>query len=350
MNTKMVAAMAIALLMASVGVTVAFNAVNADSYDGKGVFNFNIAVNYCDPEDIEDWDGPVWTTYTGVSGYNAYLALSGKLSSEQESYVADDDYTIIQNGYTTINPDYGEFTSIFGYPEQNGYSWYVYIYSPISESWVLGPVSALGFYQAYSDYDSSLRTANIILYYSDSSTIVSSLTMPSGSGIRAITDVYTNNAFKFTFHIAVDSLMSKPENVSSSAWTWLQNHQGSYVGYGSNAFLALRNAISGVSGNAEMFDIPGATINNSSYGYVDGIFSVYEQSSYVETTEMREGVEVDIAISTYDYWSFYTGYGSTQAYSLFTPGFLTAIDGLGVGFEFDEYTLIYSESVFQWDL
>lgn len=322
----------VAAIVAIVGINVLFDSgdTDANSTNGLGEFNFFIAGN----------GATSWTTYEG-SGYNAYIALYAALGTTEKE--ADGNYTTTSPGYLTINENYGTFTKIGSDTNNDTTKWHVQIYSPSLQMWVQGPVDALGFYQAYSDYDSNLRTANIALYYTSIENPQLPAPLPTGSSLRSITEVVSNNAFKVTFHISVQTGMTKPVGIKDTEWSYLQTHAGTYYGYGSNGYLALVNAISSTMGNPMMLNVPGGAINTDSYGYVSSILSVKELSSSVPQTGTVDGQEVDGTLTTYDYWSSYIGSG-TSTYALFLLGFLTPIDGLGDDYVYDEFSLVYSES------
>lgn len=331
MNRKIVSVV-IAAIVAIVGVNVLIGTSETDgnSTNGLGEFNFFVAGS----------GATSWTTYEGA-GYNAYIALDAALGSVTK--VADGNYTITQSGYQTINPDYGTFTKIGEDTTTTTMDWYVQIYSPSQQTWIQGPVKALGFYQAYSDYDSNMRTANIALYYTSIENPQLPAALPTGTSLRPITDVLSNNAFKVTFHISVQTGMTKPAGIEDAEWSYLQTHTGTYYGYGSNGYSALVNAISSTFGNPMMLNILNGAINNGSYGYVSSILGVKEVSTSVPQTGNVGGQEVAGTLTTYDYWSVYIGSG-TGTYSLFLLGFMTPVSGLGSDFVFNEFTLEYTES------
>lgn len=277
MNRKIVSVV-IAAIVAIVGVNVLIGTSETDgnSTNGLGEFNFFVAGS----------GATSWTTYEGA-GYNAYIALDAALGSVTK--VADGNYTITQSGYQTINPDYGTFTKIGEDTTTTTMDWYVQIYSPSQQTWIQGPVKALGFYQAYSDYDSNMRTANIALYYTSIENPQLPAALPTGTSLRPITDVLSNNAFKVTFHISVQTGMTKPAGIEDAEWSYLQTHTGTYYGYGSNGYSALVNAISSTFGNPMMLNILNGAINNGSYGYVSSILGVKEVSTSVPQTGMSEG-------------------------------------------------------------
>jgi hypothetical protein len=320
MKTKVIAAI-VALMMVSTGVIVfeTTHESEANATDGLATYNFYIP-----------YQGS-WVTYS-AEGYNAFIALKSALYNASVEYYADENYTATVGGYTTINSNYGVFTSISGHI---GSEYTVFIYSPVTESWVLGPTKALGFYQAYSDYDANLRTANIIIAQGTITSMANLPTLPTN--LADIFDVTSTNAFKVTFHISIADVNARPASVPEAAWTYAVAHQGTYYGYGSNCYLALQNAIASAYGNNSMYNTSTGQINVSSYGYLSSLMGVEEANSSTATQ------------SIWDYWSLYIGSSIAQDgsnYSLFTGGFLTPLSGLGSSYECNELCYQYVHSVY----
>ena len=297
---------------------------DASATDGLATYNFFFAKQ----------GDTSWTTHQG-SGYNAFIALKAVLDNEETGYTANENYTATVDNYTTINSSYGQFTSIDGLI---GSTYSVFMYSKVTESWIPGPTTALGFYQAYSDYDANLRTANIIIYDGVITTAQAiGIALPSGNNLASIYDVTTTNAFKVTFHISIANVTARPTSVSEADWNYAVAHQGTYYGYGSNCYLALQNAISSAYGNNSMYNTSNGGINVSSYGYVSSMMGVKEANTSTETQ------------SIWDYWSIYIGSSIAQDgsnYSLFTGGFLTPLSGLGSQYECSELCYQFVHSVY----
>ncbi len=324
MQKKVIAAM-VALMMVATGIVILEMTQESDASatDGLATYNFFFAKQ----------GDTSWTTHQG-SGYNAFIALKATLDDKFITYGVDSNYTVTTT-YTTINSSYGQFSSISGLINST-YS--VFIYSTATGSWVPGPTTALGFYQAYSDYDANLRTANIIIYDGTIATAQAiGIALPSGNDLASIYDVTTTNAFKVTFHVSIANTSARPTSVSEADWNYAVAHQGTYYGYGSNCYLALQNAISSAYGNNSMYNTSNGGINVSSYGYVSSMMGVKEANTSTETQ------------SIWDYWSIYIGSAIAQDgsnYSLFTGGFLTPLSGLGSQYECSELCYQFVHSVY----
>lgn len=300
--------------MLAVGFAVAVDS-NSDATDANnGLAEYKFFIGN---EDGSDWD----YTVTGI-GYNAYIALQNALgdavtvstTSEGSSYTKT--VTTTYGSYVTINPDYGTIATIGSLTADDSSIWHLFMYNNQNE-WVQGPVDALGFYQGYSDYDSSLRTANIILFYGDSSwdvdTILATFTSPSS--LASITTIDTSDDYKVTFTLNVSS-MDQPSYLTAAQWTYLQGLDGTTVfGYGSNCYTAFQNALSSVYGNSCMYDPLNDALNTSSYGYVSSILGIAENSATSGST------------TTWWYWSLHTGAPTTSNYASYMAGFYTPLSG-----------------------
>lgn len=310
----------VAVMMMATGVVVCETAPESDASASDGLATYNFF--------FPDYGNNRWVTYS-ADGYNAAIALKNALGTG----VSMDENYIVTSSYTTINSAYGQINYVSGHV---GSTYTVFMYSPVSSSWVLGPTTALGFYQAYSDYDSNLRTANIIIHPGSISTTSDiQMSLPDANELASIFSVTSTNAFKVTFHISIANGVSKPSSISQTDWDSLVANVGDYVGYGSNCYLALKNAISNVYGNDAMLNTTTGAINASSYGYVSSILGVSEVNS--STT----------SLSIWDYWSIYMGSSVASDYSnysLFTGGFLTPLSGLGTDYECNELCYQYTHS------
>ena len=345
MKNAKIYAIVVAFAMLAVG-CVAYMEYPSDAAvtaDGTAEYKFFIANG-------TDTSVTTWDVYT-AEGYNAFDALAVALVNAEVDYDADEDYTVTAGTapyqYLTINEDYGTINEINGIGGDSGCSWHIFMYSTIQAAWVAGPVDALGFYQAYNDYDASLRAANFIIYYSDSASIDARFTLPT-TGLYGLADVTSDDVFEVKFTISIQSGLSKPDDVTEAQWSYLQNHTGVYYGYGSNAYLALKNAISNVTGNNEMYDTLDDQINTGSYGYVSSMLNVSECSSVESVSEeVEEGTQRTVT-STWDYWAVYTVADGVSSYGNFTLGFMSPITDFDGTYDFDEINLVYSESVYQY--
>lgn len=189
-------------------------------------------------------------SYYNVSGYNALQAL---MSISGVTVVADDDYIIkLHNNYgyyDDINLNYGNLTSINNVPNTSTDVWNIFIYQ---SDWIISPVS-LGFIQPFAG--AACASADIVLYYGEEATDVpdeiydieaeDNLIVPSGSNYR------------YTFELKIQAGAGTPTIATGTTVTYVSNGIEStktldssdlsngiiVVGYGSNAYAALKDAI-----------------------------------------------------------------------------------------------------------
>lgn len=326
MRTKILVAV-VAFMMVAAGVAIIDATQESDANASNGLATYNFF--FAKPGDTS------WTTFSG-EGYNAFIALKATLTGTGTAFEANSNYTTTVDNYTTINSEYGLFSLISGLLSSSAYS--VFMYSTTTESWVPGPTKALGFYQAYNDYDANLRTANIIIYDGTIATAQAiGIALPSGSSLASIFDVTTTAAFKVTFHISIADTSARPSSVPEADWNYAVAHQGTYYGYGSNCYLALQNAIASAYGNNSMYNTGSGQINVSSYGYLSSMMGVKEANSSTASQ------------SIWDYWSLYLGSAINpdgSNYSMFTAGFLTPLSGLGSEYQRNELCYQYVHSVY----
>ena len=315
-----------AMLMVGFVIVGVSNDTSATGNNGLAEYKFFVG-SY----ESEEWDAQV-----GV-GYNAYIALQDAFSNVSAT-TNGATYTKIVTSpygdYITINPEYGTIASIGSLSAGNDLVWNIFMYNNQNQ-WVRGPVDALGFYQGYSDYDSSLRTANIVLYLGEEDADIDDVfdLLGDPTGLESITFIDNSDCYKVTFTINVDTTMDQPYYLSTAEWEYLQGLNGTVVfGYGSNCYTAFQNALSSVYGNSCMYDPLDHALSSDDYGYVSSIYGI--QENHLSTPQ-----------SWWWYWSLHTGAPSGSNYSSFTAGFLTPLTGL-TGFQYSALYFNYEVSVY----
>jgi len=264
--------------------------------------------------------GSGWVGYMG-SGSNGYLATLDVLTDmgmADTTYVFDDAYTVTTPYYTN-NISYGTITELLDLSTSGSNSWHVYVYQ--DDVWVSG-VDAIGLYQPYSDYtvsSSVYKTANIAFYYGEEDAELdfdNLTTMAYTSVPTTAQDANASSyAVSFTFVYPVDEVTT----VMTA------------VGYGSNAFTALQNAI---GTNAETGVVGSNTF--SSYAWLTSIFGL-------GTVQTAGGdTPNDWTDDTYTYWNLYYYDAATPgfAYSNLTSGFYCPLDGSA--FQCDNFLFVYA--------
>lgn len=287
------------------------DAVTCDGNDAVAEYNFYV------------YSDNAWVAYSGT-GYNAWSAL---INATGITAVMGG-MLINEWGYDNINPAWGQITAV---NDETG-TWNIQYYN-VNNSWTNG-INALGFYNAYSDYDANFRTANIAIYNDDTAAHLGEL--PT-TGLKSIVTVQQCDCFKVVFNFS-NLINVKPEGINADAWSAYNALTSNYVGYGSNVYLALMNAVAGVTGNSAVLNANGQ-INNGSYGYVSTI------AGLAETTIVGE------SSTYYTYFSQYVGASvGWSNMASFLAGFYTPVldsnmGGLG---NVHAYSIVYDEYTWNW--
>jgi hypothetical protein len=242
-----------------------------------------------------DSDNYQWTGSSGVSAYDGYQAITS--SSIWTQYVGTKtitDRTYNNYGYTNISSDYGTVTTFDGktVDSANSYYWNVLI-TDSNGYWVAGEKNA-GHYRPFDDYNSDWATANIALYYgteltgTDLADLISSLnTYTSTCSKSTLTHVSETTAFRYTFTLKCDAAYS-PTIEEGTMVTLTTNQQVdlsvtgisssgvSFYGYGSDAYIAFRNAVTTNNLSAyEIIPYDGWT----PYSYFDTLFGLTSEQT-----------------------------------------------------------------------
>ncbi len=218
------------------------------------------------------YDGDGWTDYTNLSGYNALQALQANgvavvpashYESSTDTTFLSTDYVIQKSNdwgaYDEINSNYGDVYSINGVQEDEDNVWSTYYYD--GSSWVAGP-DAIGFIVPFSD--GAISSANVVLYYNagDSSTDIMSAinTYMQGKTLKSVINVLSSDVqstYATEFYIKITATGYVPSIVDGTTVTYKDGNEWksktlgasdltsgiTVLGYGSNAYAALKNAI-----------------------------------------------------------------------------------------------------------
>ena len=319
-NGKIMAIAAALMMMAACTIVVG----TSDDSDALSAGSMNIYI----------YDGEGWCDYLSVEGYNALEAL---MSIDGIDVDADDEYIIeltnLYGTYDDINLYYGELNSINEIEADEYNVWNIFIYQ---SGWVVAPTT-LGFIQPFSD--AACASANVVLYYGTQASNVptdvvnhvsspASLIIPSGSN------------YKFTFELKIQSGAGTPTIANNTSVTYIENGIEStktltasdlytgitVVGYGSNAYAALKNAIG--TANVVGSENPGAY-----YGWITTIFSLGTVSGL-----------------NYTYWATYF---SDNSYTSFGLGAYSTLENVPTGPILggtDEYDMVQSAFKLTYEL
>ncbi len=318
----------IAAVMMIVAIPIGFAASDADADAGAtGTYS------------VYAYDDSTWSSDV-VSAYDAAQAVqaSDMWIENVDSMVAK--YT--QGDWVTYNyTTYGNITTFMGQTNTDDKQWNVFIID-ISGN-IVAADDCLGSYKCFSDYDQAHRTANIILYYGSSSMpaqIVAAQYNAYSDKVTesSITNVSDSEAFKVSFNLQITypgvnasisgSVYDVNGNLVSDAS--LKASTVTVVGYGSDCYLALKDAV-GSENFAGEDTVPGQGYN--AYGWMGEMFGLGTiQTGGTDTPS-------DWTDDTYAYWCIYD---STGQLADFVLGAYSPVDTDST-FCCDTIGLIYAE-------
>ena len=284
-------------------------------------------------------NGLTLSSYYGT-GYNAAIAI---MDASGLTVSIDEDYITSAGGFPTINENYGMLESLstpISSPTQDATEWLMYYFHHPSQTWKAGfqiidneiVNYPLGFFKPFSDYDSEMRTANILFihHYIQNKMMPSAVMadMPIVEVPQSGTDPNAAD-FAVNFYITTDpSVITFRLPYPNQSWeldliiTILSTNPYLITGYGSDTYLAFKNACKAnnfpMEGQGNVLNTDpttGIKSINTSYGSVQNIIDL-EYAAYQ-----------DVSSTIYWYWSLY--YGNSTApteYSDWLLGFMSPLD------------------------
>ncbi len=342
MKSKFICLIVAALMIATFGAVIQNASVDsADSGENTAsAYGFNFWINYGDDN---GWSGAFAT-----EGYNACTALQSYASSSNLTLTIDSATYTVQYGYSYINQNYGDITTLGNMTENSTDKWNT-IYYTVS-GWTLGS-DAIGYYKPFADYNADYQTANIALYYGTAAEAQAAISALPTTGLRSvvpITSIVGNADFAVRFYIKTDSTAvadaaAKGKVLSISGLpsvtaTSLAAGQ-TIVGYGSDLYLALKNAVS--SNISAVNDVPGVDYGTymSYYSWMNSLFGL-------GTVLVDDMDDEDWSNDIYAWWTQYTVYSddsnaSNDVKSDFVLGYYSPLSNApNVQ---TSYSLVYSE-------
>lgn len=332
-NTKFMAVLAAFMMVAVAGIVVVQSSDESDAAAGDAGY-MNVYIN----------TGNGWSVETVLAANGCEAVKATSVYDVHDGDVIDDAYTYEYqyggNWYTDINSNYGEITQLNGTPASGTSTWNVLVYIPVLDpisyiyvnQWVV-PTAELGYYKPFADYASLMvdyGTANIAVWYGDSSNVssmIASLTSYATAprDLTQISDVQ-GSVFEHIFYLKNKTTYTMAINGTNNVTTY-DPSTGAYttgvtltnamitagvyvVGYGSDAGLALRNALN-VTGQTT--DVVFGTTSNPvpgymAYGWLDTIFGLGTVQVSGQDTPS------DYTDDHYNYWSTYTAYDESNSY------------------------------------
>lgn len=317
----------IAAVMMIVAIPIGLTASDADADTGvTGTYS------------VYAYDGSAWSSDI-VGAYDAAQAVqaSDMWNANTDSMVAKyTPGTWVTYNYTT----YGNITTFMGQTNTDNEQWNVFVINTSGN--IVAAEDCLGSYKCFSDYDQAHRTANIILFYGTSDMAVLVPTMYNAYADKvaesSITNVSDSEAFKVSFNLQITypgvnasisgSVYDVNGNLVSDAS--LKASTVTVVGYGSDCYLALKDAVGAANFTGED-NVPGQGYN--AYGWMGEMFGLGTiQTGGTDTPS-------DWTDDTYAYWCIYD---STGQLADFVLGAYSPVDTDST-FCCDTIGLIYAE-------
>lgn len=324
---KMIAVIAAVMMIVAIPIGLAASDADADT---------GVTGTYS----VYAYDGSAWSSDI-VSAYDAAQAVqaSDMWDANTDSMVAK--YT--EGDWVTYNyTTYGNITTFMGKTNTATEQWNVFIVDT-NES-IVAAEDCLGSYKCFSDYDQAHRTANIILYY-DASDITADDVLDSFAGydgavsMSNITSVTESDAYKVTFTLSIEydgvdaSITGTVLDVNGNAVTdaALKASTMTIVGYGSDCYLALKDAVGSANFTGED-TVPGQGYN--AYGWMGEMFGLGTvQTAGTDTPS-------DWTDDKYAYWCIYN---DAEHLADFVLGAYSPLACAGEPFGDNTISLIYEE-------
>lgn len=296
--------MVAAMMIATFGAIVQNASVeSADSDENTAsTYGFNFWINY--------GDGSGWSGALAANGYNACTALQSYASSNNLALTIDSATYTVQYGYSYINQNYGDVTALGGVTENTTDMWNTIYYS--ASGWAVGS-DAIGYYKPFADYNEDYQTANIALYYGTAAEAQAAISTLPTTGLRSVvptTSIVGNADYAVSFylrtnstavtHAAAKGVVLSISDLPSVTGTTLEAGQ-TIVGYGSDLYLALKNAVG--TNISAVEDVPGVDHGTymTYYSWMNSLFGL-------STVLVNDGGDDDWSNDIYAWWTQYTAY------------------------------------------
>lgn len=252
----------------------------------------------------EAWDSEIVSAYDAAQAVKASTMWNSGTDSMVPKYTSGD--------WVTYNYDtYGNITTFMGKTNSDTEQWNVFIMDTAKN--IVAAADCLGSYKCFSDYAADHRTANILLYYGPSSTTAddvfeSYLVYETPVNESEITIVGTSAAYAVTFTLNIAyggvtaTINGNVTDVSGNTITdyALKTSTVTVVGYGSDCYIALKNAI-GTTNITGTDDVPNEGYN--AYGWMGEMFGLGTvQTAGTDTPS-------DWTDDSYAYWCIYDDAG-----------------------------------------
>ncbi len=284
-------------------------------------------------------DDGVWESKV-VNAFDVYQAVqSAKVDLGYTVTITDENSTwnIDEGGYWNPDINYGNISQIDGSSDFT-----ISVYNNSDSQWVIAEDS-LGWYRPFADYATSVSFQSGVCAGASNVAISADGTTPSTEETIGLTQITNTSDYRYAFTLKDNR---NAVDVPAGTMVWIQRglifvqHELTaselaagitIYGYGSDAYLALKNAISPVVGGVYTFELCG-----------EAPYQYYKYYSWMDTileagTQTINGTEGERNYSQYVYW-VQSG-TNTTAGGDYTLGYYSKLSG---GYnDLDEFTLTY---------
>lgn len=273
--------------------------------------------------------GSSWSNTT-VYAFDAYQAVeSAKTALNYTVTVSDGNgaWQKTENYYSNPNVDYGKVSMING-----NTNFTIFVYNNALSTWVVAQ-DPLGWYRPFTDYASTVTFENQAFAGTANVAISMDGSIPSTEGTIALTPISQTSDFRYAFTLKDNyGTVVVPENTTVTIEDW-----GEYVettlttddledgitiyGYGSDAYLAFKDALATVNGenHAYVLKNPGEYQYYQYYSWMGAILG----SGTVDLSGTEQGS--NRYYSQYVYWIQEDSDTGTEC--LYTLGFYSKLSG-----------------------
>ena len=301
MKTKYLSVLVAVFMIAGAGFIIADD-VDADPATTYG--SFNIYINH----------GTTWSTAYSVQGYDAAIALTNYATANNVDITIDSNTFTESYGYKNINVNYGTVSKIGNSTANDVSKWNVIYFPATGSAWAVGPNNALGLYKPFGDYNETYRTANIAMYYGTAAAAAEAVSGLPTTGLKSVvllTQIQNNADFAVTFTIKVasqsvlDHVRAKNGMQVTSTLSTVNESTllagVTLTGYGSDLYLALKNAVG--TNISAVEEVPGHDNGSylTNYSWVNEFFGL-------STLLLDDQDDDDWSNDIYAYWTQYTVY------------------------------------------
>lgn len=280
--------------------------------------------------------GSVQVSYTGASGwtsktvdaYDVYQAVAAAQSDLGYTITIseeNEDWQKTEYGYSNPNVNYGVISKI-----NNGTDFTIYVYNNETSTWAVAQ-SALGWYRPFADYAENVTFVGGIFAGTANVAISTDGSSPSSITTISLTPITETDNFRYAFTLkdnrnaivvptnTMVTIEDMDEYIDVALTENMLRGGVTIYGYGSDAYLALKDALPGVTGGDLTFEL----INAGDYSY-------YQYYSWMGTilgtgTIPITGQDEQGSYTQYIYWIQKDLPAGTE--SFYTMGFYSKLSG-----------------------